>query len=158
MSAKSGKQKIKEVLIQSCLVVFFLTALITMVRAAKHDYDTFQKFTGLNDEQKRELLIGDFYGFIRACSRTIPEEANILLLTDDGGSDGLYLSYHLYPRKLFFDGFDPIRKTPTGIDQLDKDWLNRKKIEWIIYRFTREVNYSKIVQIDDGEIIQEIAY
>lgn len=158
MGTHSGKKKIKEVLILLCLVVFFLKALISLLVETKHDYDTFQIFAGLSDDQKRELLIGDFYGFIRACSQTIPEEANILLLTDDAASEGLYLSYHLYPRKLFFDSFNPIRQIPPDMDQLDADWLNRKKIEWIIFRFAQESNQNKIVKIEDGKIIQEIPY
>lgn len=158
MGAHSGKKKIKEVLILLCLVVFFMKALITILLETKHDYGTFQKFSGLSDDQKRELLTGDLYGFIRACSQTIPEEANILLLTDDVASDGLYLSYHLYPRKLFFDSFNPIRQIPPSMDQLDTDWLHGKKIEWIIFRFAKESNYNKIVKIEDGKIIQEIPY
>ena len=158
MSEQSGTQKIKKALILVCLVVFFLQALITILSEAKHDYGIVLKFSGLSDDGKRALLLGDLYEFIRWCGRTIPEEANILLLTDDTGSDGLYLSYHLFPRKLFFDSFDPIRQTPPDMHQLDSEWLTLKKIQWIIYRFTKQGDCNKIVQIEEGRIIQEIPY
>jgi len=158
MSEQSGTQKIKKALILICLVVFFLQALITIVSEVKHDYSVFQKFSGLSDDGKRASLFGNLYEFIRWCGRTIPEQANILLLTDDTGSDALYLSYHLYPRKLFFDSFDPIRQTPPDLNQLDGEWLTLKSIGWIIFRFAKEVDYNKIVQIEEGRIIQEIPY
>jgi hypothetical protein len=158
MGLQIDKRKTKEALILTCLAVFFFKALIALVYEAKLDYGTFQKLSGLSDDRKREMLTGDLYGFILACNRIIPEKANILLLTDDAASDGLYLSYHLYPRKLFFDSFAPIRQSPPEMEQLAADWLVGKNIDWIIYRFTKEVNYSKIAQIDDGKIIQEIPY
>ena len=130
-------------------MVFFYKALIFLFLQIKHDYDTFKKFSGLNDDQKRELLIGDIYRLIHKGSLTIPEDSNILLLTDDA-NEGLYLSYHLYPRKLFFNKVNPIGQTPPDSDELDREWLKSKKIEWIIFRFSKKYNLNEIVKVDDG--------
>lgn len=148
-------QKIKSIIILLCLVVFFYKALIFIVLETKHDYGIFQKFYGLNDEQKRELLLGDLYRFIRKCSQYIPENSNILLLTDNG-NEGLYLSYHLFPRRIFFNNLQKIHEVPPPIDELDANWLNSKKIEWIIFRFSKKSNQNKIVELDGGKISKTI--
>lgn len=148
-------QKIKSIIILLCLVVFFYKALMFIVLETKNDYGTFQKLYGLNDEQKRELLLGDLYRFIRKCSQYIPENSNILLLTDNG-NEGLYLSYHLFPRRIFFNNLQKIHEVPPPIDELDANWLNSKKIEWIIFRFSKKSNQNKIVELDGGKISKTI--
>lgn len=148
-------QKIKRIILLICFVVFFYKALIFLFLQTKHDYGVFKKFSGLSDDQKRELLIGDLYKLIHKSSENIPEESHILLLTDNA-NEGLYLSYHLYPRKLFFNNRNPIRELPPNIDELDRKWLENKKIEWIIFRFSKKYNLNKIVKIDDGKTLEHI--
>ena len=142
--------RIKKIIILLSLVAFFYKALTFLFLQTSHDYSIFKQFSGLNDVQKRELLIGDLYKLIHKSDERIPEESNILLLTDNA-NEGLYLSYHLYPRKLFFNNRNPIGQTPPDINELDKEWLNNKKIDWIIFRFSKTYHLNKIVERDDGE-------
>ena len=141
--------RIKKIIILLSLVAFFYKALTFLFLQTCHDYSTFKQLSGLNDVQKREVLIGDLYKLIHKSNERIPGESNILLLTDNA-NEGLYLSYHLYPRKLFFNNHNPISKIPPNIDELDKEWLDNKKIDWIIFRFSKTYYLNKIVERDEG--------
>jgi hypothetical protein len=145
--------KIKRIVIFIFLVSFFLTAFFSVAFEIKKDFDIFQRFHGLKDEEKREILVGELYGLIKDCRMQIPEKSNVLLLTDNA-NEGLNMSYHLYPRKLFFNNVAPIRKLPGDFAGLDKDWLYRKKISWIILRFSNEIKLNKIVDMDNWLIRQ----
>lgn len=148
-------QKIKSLVVLLFLTVFFLKAVIFIAEEIKHDYGIFQKFYGLNDDRKRKLLLGDIYGLIHYCILNIPAQANVLILTDNS-NEALVLNYHLYPRKLFYDNFDPVRHVPPPIIDLDFYWLKSKKIEWVIFRFTNKCNHNRIVKIVDGKVLQVI--
>jgi len=80
----------------------------------------------LTDEEKREMVEGKFYEFIKRCRELIPEEAHILLLDNTKHKHGV-TSYYLYPRKLYSNPSDV-----TVIEKVDSDWIKENNITWYI--------------------------
>jgi len=97
---------------------------------------------GLSDDQKREILFGDFYKFVENCSEQIPENDNVLLL--DGFS--WHINYYLYPRKLY-----SYPNSSLSLENISKDWLDEKGIKWAIsFNNTKfSLNDSKILKLGD---------
>ena len=94
---------------------------------------------GLSDDEKRELLFGEFYKFVEICSDEIPETDNILLL-----NGSWFCNYYLYPRKLYRS-----QNSSVSLENVSKDWLDEKGIRWAIsYNYPNfSLNNSKIIRI-----------
>lgn len=60
---------------------------------------------GMDNERRREVVYGNFYRFISACNAQIPENANVLLVTDSL-FEYYYVSYYLYPRRVLVNSPD----------------------------------------------------
>jgi hypothetical protein len=82
--------------------------------------------SGLTDEEKRGMVEGEFYEFIRRCRQLIPEDAHVLLLDNTKHKHGV-TSYYLYPRKLYFNQSDV-----TTLDGISHDWIKENNITWYI--------------------------
>ena len=134
-------------------LVFFCYILYFLFNEIKHDYVFSKDYGGLVDDELRQLYVGSLYGFIENCKSNIDENADILLFTDNPG-EGLLMSYYLYPRKLYVYISDPIRKKPPKINDIDPDFLNGRKIQWIIFRFSKKYINNSILKLENGKAVK----
>ncbi len=107
-------------------IYFLFSGLVTFVpEILSIQYNILYK-SGLTDEEKRGMVEGEFYEFIRRCRLLIPENAHVLLLDNTKHKHGV-TSYYLYPRKLYFNqsGF-------TTIDGINSGWIKENNITWYI--------------------------
>lgn len=129
----------KKLIVSSCvlvgLIIFLFSIGIQLLYVEKLQYT----MRGLSDDQKREVLFGDFYKFIESCSDQIPETDNILLLN---GSP--FSNYYLYPRKIY-----RYPNSSLSLENISKDWLDERGIKWALsYNYTNfSLNESKIIKI-----------
>jgi len=130
------------------LGAFWCQGLIDVTAEVKNDIGTFQKYYGLNSEQKKEVLIGDLYRLAQQCQEVIPEKDNIIVVTDHANTS-LYLSYYLTPRKIYLPDLpdDKRQQQLPDIDAFDSAWLKKKNIKWVVCCFTQKSKQNKIVRI-----------
>ena len=115
----------KMVIILVC-VYFLFSSLVTFApEILSMQYNVLYK-SGLTDEEKREMIEGEFYEFIMRCRRLIPEDAHVLLLDNIKHKHGV-TSYYLYPRKLYFNP-----SNDTTIEGVNPDWISANNITWYI--------------------------
>ena len=115
----------KMVIILVC-VYFLFSSLVTFApEILSMQYNVLYK-SGLTDEEKREMIEGEFYEFIMRCRRLIPEDAHVLLLDNMKHKHGV-TSYYLYPRKLYFNP-----SNDTTIEGVNPDWISANNITWYI--------------------------
>ena len=115
----------KTVIILVC-VYFLFSSLVTFApEILSMQYNVLYK-SGLTDEEKREMIEGEFYEFIMRCRRLIPEDAHVLLLDNIKHKHGV-TSYYLYPRKLYFNP-----SNDTTIEGVNPDWISANNITWYI--------------------------
>ncbi len=136
-------------------IVFSCSAVYFVANEIKHDYIMYRNCSRAGDEDKRVLLLGDSYVFIQKCRLHIAEDSNILLMTDNPG-ESLLLSYHLYPRKIYFYNHKPIRQYPVSIGALDPEFLEKKKIKWVISRFSKKHVENMLLQIENRKVVKTI--
>lgn len=107
-------------------IYFLFSGLVTFApEILSMQYNILFKGT-LTDEEKREMVEGEFYEFIKRCRELIPEDAHVLLLDNTKHSHGV-TSYYLYPRKLYFNPSDV-----TATEDVDSDWIKENNITWYI--------------------------
>ena len=146
---------IKNRIITFSFILFSCSAVYFVVNEIKHDLTVYRNCSRAGDEDKRVLLLGDLYVFIQKCRLHIAEDSNILLMTDNPG-ESLLLSYHLYPRKVYFYNHKPIRQYPVGIGDLDYEFLEKKKIKWVVSRFSKKHVENMLFQIENRETVKII--
>ena len=91
-------KRVQHLLLVTCLVIFFFHAGYSIVSEGKKCYSSFRELHGLSNHQKRSRLIGDLYRFAAKCNSIIPENANILFLSNASNNQSsfdLYLNYHI---------------------------------------------------------------
>jgi hypothetical protein len=147
--------RIRNRIIIFSFAVFVIYAVFFAVNEIKHDFFLYKDCSRAADDDKRVLLVGDLYVFIQKCRLYISDDSSILLITDNPG-EGLLLSYHLYPRKLYFYNYNPVRQFPVKIKDLDPAYLEQKRIKWIISRFSKKHVDNKLLQIENGEVVKII--
>ena len=107
-------------------IYFSFSALVTFApEILSMQYNILYKGR-LTDEEKREMVEGEFYEFIKRCRELIPEDAHVLLLDNTKHKHGV-TSYYLYPRKLYSNPSDV-----TAIEKVDSDWIKENNITWYI--------------------------
>ena len=120
-----NKRTAKALIILVC-IYFLFSSLVTFVpEILSMQYNILYK-SGLTDEEKRGMVEGEFYEFIRRCRQLIPEDAHVLLLDNTKHKHGV-TSYYLYPRKLYFNQSDV-----TTLDGISHDWIKENNITWYI--------------------------
>ena len=151
-------QKVKYLLTVLCLVIFFTHAIFSLGSEGKKSYNTLKRFYGVSDDQKGAYLIGDLYRFAVKCNTIIPEDSNILFLSNlsnNRPSFDLLLNYYVYPRKLYWlNNINPYPDSPPDLNDLDRAFLSKKKIEWVICRYPEEYGVNKVVQLEGGKPLQ----
>jgi len=125
------------------LGIFFVLALRDLSVEAKRDLLLFKNLSGLDDGQKRTILIGDLSDLVNKCRREIPEGASALVITDTP-NDGLFLAYHLSPLRLYFEEIKDVREEPPEISELDPAWVEKHNIGWVIFRFSRKTSKNTV--------------
>jgi hypothetical protein len=98
---------------------------------------------GLNDNQRREQIYGDFYGFMQYCSSQIPENATAFMSTNKL-SDYYYGSYYLYPRRILIG---PADKPVDGLN------LQNMSVD-VTREFCRKNNISYILVPQEFKIMK----
>ena len=108
----------------------------------------------MSDDQKRNDLIGDVYTFASQCKNIIPEDANILFLSNQPGFD-LLLNYYVYPRKLYWlNNINPYPAYPPDLTDVDPLFLSERNIEWVIFRYPEKYGVNKVVELESGKPLQ----
>ena len=115
----------KMVIILVCVYFLFSSLVTFSPEILSMQYNVLYK-SGLTDEEKREMIEGEFYEFIMRCRRLIPEDAHVLLLDNIKHKHGV-TSYYLYPRKLYFNP-----SNDTTIEGVNPDWISANNITWYI--------------------------
>jgi hypothetical protein len=151
-------ERVKHIFIVTCLVIFFLQAVYSTMSEGRKCYSTFKKLNGLSNHQKRSRLIGDPYQFAAKCNNIIPENSNILFLSNPSNnkpSYDLYLNYYLYPRKLFWlNDVAPYLEPPPKIEALDHTFLRGKNIDCIIFRYPKEYGLNQVIKLENGRAVK----
>ncbi|MCK5187497.1 MAG: hypothetical protein KAR43_10245 [Deltaproteobacteria bacterium] len=151
-------KKFTHISIALCLVIFFSYAIYSLTLEGMECYSIFKRFNGLSDNQKRHRLIGELYEFATKCSNIIPENSSILYLSNfsiNQPISDLLLNYYLYPRKLYWiNNVIPYLEPPPEIKDLDQVFLCKRNIEWIIFRYPKEYELNKVVQLKNGKAIK----
>lgn len=141
--ARTKNNRIAQTVIILICTYFLLSGLVTFApEILSMQYNVLYK-SGLTDEEKRGMVEGGFYRFIRRCRELIPEDAHVLLLDNTKHKHGV-TSYYLYPRKLYFNPSDE-----TTIDGVSPDWIRENSITWYI-------NYAPINFDPDRTEIRKI--
>ena len=150
-------RSIKGVLIQLCLIIFFAQAVYTLLLEGSENYHLFKKYRALSDDQKRSHLIGERFRVALKCGNIIPLNANILYLsnfTNNHDSFDLFLNYYLYPRKLYLlNSVEPYPESPPAIKDIDRIFLSRRNINWIIFNYPREYGVRKLLKLNNDSSI-----
>jgi len=146
------------ILIVFSLFIFFAYAVYVLIGEGSASYKTFTKLYGLSDDQKKNYVIGDLHTFATQCNTIIPENANILFLSNlfnNKLSFDLLLNYYLYPRKLYWlNNTDPYPAIPPELGELDPEWLCQRNIEWVIVRYPEEYGVNEVVKLESGNPVQ----
>ncbi len=123
---KTENKRIAKTLIILVSIYFLFSGLVTFApEILSMQYNILYK-SGLTDEEKRGMVEGEFYGFVRRCRQLIPADAHVLLLDNTKHKHGV-TSYYLYPRKLYFNPSDI-----TTIDGINLDWIKENNITWYV--------------------------
>lgn len=123
---KTENKRIAKIVIILLCVYFLFSSLVTFApEILSMQYNVMYK-SGLTDEEKREMVEGEFYKFIRRCRQLIPEDAHVLLLDNTKHKHGV-TSYYLYPRKLYFNPSEV-----ATIDGINPGWIKENTITWYI--------------------------
>ena len=137
---------IKRLIISSCIIIgfsiIFCFSVVIQTAYVEHLYYT---MNGLNDEEKRVIQFGDFYKFVENCSEQIPENENILMLSNYSSPIG----YYLYPRKLY-----RYPNVSVSLENISKDWLDEKGIKWALSHCGYQnfsLNESRIIKLDEAK-------
>jgi len=145
-------------LIITCLVIFFLYAVYTIVSEGRKCYSTFTQLTGLSHHQKKSLVVGDHYRFAAQCNHLIPENAHILFLSNASNNHSnydLYLNYYVYPRKLFWlNNTAPYPESPPKLEDLDHRFLRERNITWVIFRYPKGYGVNQVVKLENGRAVK----
>jgi len=144
--------KVKHTIIVMCLVIFFFLGVSSVLIQGRKCYRTLKQLKGLSKDQKRFCLIGDVPRFAAKCNKIIPENSNILYLSNvsnNRSSFDLYLNYHIYPRKLYWlNNVAPYPESPLKLKDLDYAFLSKKKIDWLILRYPKEYGINKVIKLN----------
>lgn len=140
------------------LSVFFLAGVIDLFREAKDLYKTGRLISGVSEHEKKLYLLGDEYIFAWLCKQIIPEKANALFITNTSSSHGsipVFISYELYPVKLYFlNKPNPYPDIPPSIKEIDKTFLERYGINWLIFRYTDPLDKNLVVRLKKGQEVK----
>ena len=151
-------KRAKHIFIVICLVIFFLQALYAIVSEGRKCYRTFKRLNGLSNHQKKSRLIGGPYRFAAQCNNIIPENSNILFLSNASNNRpnyDLYLNYYLYPRKLFWlNNVSPYPESPPKLEDLDHTFLNGKNIDWVIFRYPKGYGLKQVIKLENGRAVK----
>lgn len=123
---KLQNNRLAKITIILVCVYFLFSSLFTFApEVLSMQYNVLYK-SGLTDEEKRGMVEGEFYEFIKRCRELIPVDAHVLLLDNTKHKHGV-TSYYLYPRKLYFNPSDH-----TAIKDVDSHWIKENNITWYI--------------------------
>jgi hypothetical protein len=151
-------QRIKVILLNLCLIIFFAQAAYSLLLESKESYLLFKKYSALNDDHKRYDLIGERYRFALKCGNIIPINASILYLSNPSNNQesfDLFLNYHLYPRKLYWlDTVAPYSESPPALEDLNQIFLSERNITWIIFNYPKEYGGMKAVNMGNGRVVK----
>ena len=139
--------KLKKTLILILFFYFFIYSTYLLLYKVPSEFSKRLNF----------YLTEEYLLFIR-CKVIIPPDAKILLLSNESGSFGLFLSFHLFPRKVFLPKyFSSNSLNISDISELDIKWMRKKSIDWIIIRDSLR-KLTKIILIDsNGDILKSIS-
>ena len=151
-------KRVQHLFFVTCLVVFFFHAVSVIVSEGKKCYSTLRTLHGVSNHQKKSCVIGGLYRFATRCNTIIPENSNILFLSNSSNnrhSYDLYLNYYLYPRKLFWlNNVSPYPESPPKIEDLDHTFLSGRNIKWVILRYPKGYGVNQVIQIENGGALQ----
>lgn len=120
-------------------VWLFIACRALFVKADKTGKDV-AKFWNKSSELKREGIYGEFYRFISRCDRRIPENASVLLVTNDLYYY-YYASYYLYPRRVLVNS--PEKRV---------DWFTRDNLALNVNdEFIKANDISYVLRIKNGD-------
>lgn len=142
---------------QFIIAFFFIHTGLLTFKEVNYNIKLLSKLYHLTNNQKQEFLIGKEFQFMAKCIEIIPQDSNILFLTNEGNTD-LFFNFHLYPRKLFWPNNLEPHPSPPALNDLDSTWIKAKKIGWIIYKYSGEHNIKKIINIDGKNILSSYHY
>jgi hypothetical protein len=150
-------KKVKNIIILVCLGVFFFYATMTLIRELRKSYATMRNLYGLSADAKREALIGDVFVFADLCNKIVPQDANVVYLTNlssNGLSEDLFTSYYMYPRKLFWlNNSAPYPDTPPRLSDINYEELTEKGIQWVVLRFSEPSSCYRLVRVGSGNAV-----
>jgi hypothetical protein len=112
-------------------LAFFIPDYVARIKTVS---TTAKNAAGLNDDQRREQVYGDFYKLMQQCSGQIPENATAFLVTNRL-ADYYYGAYYLYPRRILIG---PADKPVDGLNlqnmsvNLTKEFCRKNNISYII--------------------------
>ena len=138
----------RRVIIFLCLGIFFVFALRDLVDEARQDFAVFKNLRGMDNDQKRSAMMGELYAFVKKCRQKMPESVSALVISDSA-NDGLYLAYHLYPRKLFFIDRGEARFIPSETPELDFGFIKNNNINWVISRFSIKASKNTVETLSE---------
>jgi hypothetical protein len=129
------------------LISFFAWVLYWLPGECRATLKTVARCVGLSNEEKRAILLGESYRFIGQCKEAIPEDANILFLTNKDNID-VFFGYHLFPRRIYLRDTTPLRpKIPPRTAELDLNSLRRRRIEWVVLEYSHTHSLRRIVKL-----------
>ena len=151
-------KKVKHFIVLVCLGVFFFFAGKVLVNESRTSFEILRNLYGLSDDEKREAVIGDVFTFADLCNQIVPQDANVLYLTNlasNGLSEDLFTSYYMYPRKLFWlNNSEPYPDSPPRLSDINYAELNEKGIQWVVLRFSEPSSFYRLVRVGSGNALE----
>ena len=150
-------EKVKHFIVLVCLGVFFFYASAGLVNELRTSSEILQNLYGLSDDEKRAAVIGDVFTFADLCNQIVPQDANVVYLTNlssNGLSEDLFASYYMYPRKLFWlNNSAPYPDTPPRLSDINYEELTEKGIQWVVLRFSEPSSCYRLVRVGRGNAV-----
>jgi hypothetical protein len=95
--------------------------------------------------QKEAALRGGDYVLSQKFA-DFPLDANYLVISED---TLWFINYYMFPRKLFW--YEEVKKE-EDFEKIPKEWLQKKKIEYVIFLKRPDVRIIKLDLKSDGEV------
>lgn len=147
---------LKKAVLLFCFAVFCWHACFDLLQESKKTFSLFKALYGLTDNQKRAALFPDTWLIIDKLSKIIPQDARVLLHTDNF-NEMFYCAYALFPRKFYLREDAEMHYLPSRSNLgLNWGWLKRKQISWIVVRTSDKL--LRVLKIAEGAIVQEISF
>ena len=120
---------LKRISIVVIIAISFIIALGRMYCFYDEAYVAYDKYKGLSAEEIHSVFNNT--GFAESLKEKIAPDENVLVVKKDPAA--LFLSYYIYPRKIFKYKNTGYKESPETFEEIPPEWIKEHEIDWVVW-------------------------